>query len=69
MSAAGDAVLRRATQLVQHCERCQVLLRSVLDWVDHGIYDPVEDMHALRLPGGVVRSIQQLVRPAENPPA
>jgi uncharacterized UPF0146 family protein len=52
------AVLRAHADECQHTQR---VLRMVADWVTAtGIYDPVEDKYAIRLPGDVVRRIHRL---------
>lgn len=54
--------MRQATQLVQHCEHTQSVLRTVLDWVESGHYDAMADTHLLRLPGPTVRAIRALLQ-------
>lgn len=63
MSASADYVMTQATRLVQHSERTQSLLRTILEWTDAGNYDPVADIHSLRLPGVTIRAIQRLLDP------
>jgi hypothetical protein len=70
MTTAAERLMTMANRLIQHGEHTQRILRDVLSWIDQGCYDPMQDMHALRLPGGTVRIIRQLLvepKPEETP--
>jgi hypothetical protein len=68
VTAKGDFVIRIAERLVTRCDRLQGLLRAVLDHADQGLYDPVADIHLVRLPGAFIRTARQLLDTAEHPP-
>jgi hypothetical protein len=63
VTPASADLIDRATRLVQHTERAQSLLRTVLDWTDTGLYDVAEDVHLVRLPGATVRALRELLEP------
>lgn len=66
MTPAGDHVLATTMRLVKHCQHTQHLLQSVLDCCDAGMYDPVADRHAVRLPGGLVRAMRSTLEEAQR---
>jgi hypothetical protein len=66
MAASADYVLGQAHKLVQHCEHTQALLRTIVELIDHGLYDTVRDEYAVRLPGVLVREIQSLLEPIDK---
>jgi DNA-binding transcriptional LysR family regulator len=61
VTPAGEYLIDRATKLVQHAERAQSLLRTVLDLVEDGHYDAMADVHLVRLPGETVRALRELL--------
>lgn len=68
MTAGGDHVLAQATRLVKHCQHTQRLLQQIVDCCDGALYDPISDRYAVRLPGGLVRTIRTVLEEAERDP-
>jgi uncharacterized UPF0146 family protein len=56
--AEAVALLRKHAD---ECDHTQTVIRMVADWVTAtGIYDPVADTYAIRLPGDVVRRVRRI---------
>lgn len=53
--------LDRLQALIAHSEDVQTVLRMLADWAeDTGVYDPMGDRYAIRVPGDLVRRIREL---------
>lgn len=55
-----EAIGRLQARL-EHCESVQTTLRMLADWAEEtGVYDPVGDRFAIRVPGDLIRRIREL---------
>lgn len=61
MSPAGKLVIQKALQLAEDCRQSRSLLATTLSSIEAGFYDPLADMHLIRLPGADIRAIRQLL--------
>lgn len=68
MTSDDDHVLNLGVRLVKQSRRTQHLLQQVLDCCGDALYDPVSDRYAVRFPGGLVRTIRDLLAEAERDP-
>lgn len=69
MSAEEHNLDAELTGLVKRSRHMQTLLLTLIDCTAHSLYDPVSDIHAVRLPGVIIRDAQQLLDSAQHPPA